>query len=55
LEEEAGVNLKDYLGVIFRISERQVKDVPPEAAAVTVATIQIQIPKPNPLTRLVVF
>lgn len=36
---QAEQNLRDYLGIIFRISERQAKgkeDVPPEAAAVMV-------------------
>jgi hypothetical protein len=31
--DEAQVNLERYLVVIFRISERQAKDVPPEAVA----------------------
>ncbi len=34
--EQARVNLERYLGVIFRISERQARDIPPEAAAVKV-------------------
>jgi hypothetical protein len=31
--DEARENLEQFLGVIFRISERQAKDVPPEAVA----------------------
>jgi hypothetical protein len=32
--DQARENLEAYLGVIFRISERQAKDGPPEAAIV---------------------
>lgn len=31
--DQARVNLERYLGVIFRISDRQARDVPPEPVA----------------------
>jgi hypothetical protein len=31
--DQARINLENYLGVIFRISERQAKDVPPAPVA----------------------